>query len=127
MSELSFLLDLLLNDKLSKPVREKITARVKEVEGLLSAGIVYSPVNTVNHRGVQQLPPPKVINGAVQSPSTVAAMERQAAGLPSSLEEPAAVVVASVAAAQAIQSRNQALSAAISGKPEAGRTSPRKF
>ncbi len=131
MTELSFLLDLLLNDKLSKPVREKITARVKEVEELLIA----KPMMIPSMHTPQVLPPAKIVNGAMQSPSTIAALERQAAaGLPAPVGEIpgdrsniAAVVVASPAAAQALHSRQIAVSAAISGKPEAGRTSPRKF
>ena len=118
MSELSFLLDLLLNEKLSKSVKDKIAARVKEVEGNM---------NTIPVMRAQVLPQAKIINGAVQSPSTVAALERQAAGLPPAPE----TVVASPAAVQAIAQRNQAMNEAVnathnSGFPK-GRTSPRKW
>lgn len=111
MSELSFLIDLLLNEKLSKSVRTKIAERVKEVEVKFAAPPVFTMGPT--------LPPPKVINGALQAPSTVAAMERHAAEAPP--------VVASPVVANALMERERALAAATSGKPEAGRTSPRKF
>ena len=117
MSELSFLIDLLLNEKLTKSVKDKIAERIKFVE---------ENVNVTPIRAAQALPPPKVINGAVQSPSTVAAMERQLANPTAPPDQPP-VVVASPAAANAIASRNQALNASFSGKPEPGRTSPRKF
>lgn len=119
MTELSFLIDLLLNEKLSKSVKDKISVRVKEVEETIH---VAPPV-----RAQQSLPPPRVINGAVQSPSTVAAMERQADGY----APPINVVVASPAAAQAMMNRNAALNEAINSthnsKPPAGRTSPKKW
>jgi hypothetical protein len=130
VSELSFLLDLLLNEKLSKSVKEKLTARVKEIETTVAA----QPINTVNFRGVQNVPPERVINGAVQSPSTIAAMQRQAqmeAMGPGDAQEVSqhqeGQLIASPGAAAAIASRNQALAEAMSGKPAPGRTSPKKF
>ena len=138
MTELSFLIDLLVNEKLSKTVKEKVVARIKDVELLQTATPVLKSVP--NFIGYQQ----PIASG--QSPSTIAAMQRHAAQLPqeASVElspisqtnvhqvvaDPPAqqgVVVASLAAAQAIQSRDTAVAAALSGRPEKGRTSPRKF
>ena len=62
MTELSFLLDLLLNHKLPKPVRAAVTARIKDVEGRLSP--------TLERR-------PNPASGATQPPSTLAALARQ--------------------------------------------------
>ncbi len=119
MSEISFLLDLLLNEKLSKSVKQKITDRVKEIE----AAWAKLPL---------MAPPPRPIVGA-QSPSTIAALERQAAeGLlpPVPMPEvPAApgVVAVTPQTVAAVNSRTQAINQALSGKAEPGRTSPRKF
>lgn len=135
MTELSFLLDLLLTEKLSKPVKEKITVRVRDVEAN------FKPMHMQSHMQIHmqnnQLPP----QPGAQSPSTLALMQKHAAqGHPplpvgtaptlSIVPEPApqpGVTIASPQAAMAIQSREIALAAAISGKPEQGRKSPRKF
>lgn len=132
MTEMSFLLELLLNEKLSKTAKEKITARIKEVETMLNTTRITIPAGV---QIPQALPPAAIVNGAMQSPSTIAALQRQAAaGVPApdaqrigQHEEAPAVVIASPAAAQAIHSRQVAIGHAISGKPEQGRTSPRKF
>lgn len=134
--ELSFLLELLLNEKLSHSVREKITARVKEMEEVFAR----PPMQAVQHYPQmaipQNLPAPKIINGAMQSPSTVAALARQAAaGLVgpgdaqtvTQHDQPPTPIAVSPAAQQAIHARQIAISQGISGKPEPGRTSPRKF
>lgn len=130
MSELSFLLDLLLNEKLSKPVKEKITQRVKDVETLMTAQPIVGP----GYMGPKPVPipanlPPHI---AGQSPSTIAKfLEHQAQGLPpvTSIEPiiSHAVVAATPQAQAAVAKRDQAIATALSGKPEPGRTSPRKF
>lgn len=107
-TELSFLLGLLLGERLPKAVREKITARIKVVEELL----VKSPVVT---QQTFQIP----VQAQGQSPSTAAAMARHAAEAPP-------IVVSPVAQA-ALMNREQSLAEAMSGKPPPGRTSPRKF
>ena len=125
MTELSFLLDLLLNEKLTKPVKEKITARIKEIESN-PAPAATSPAS---HRGIPT--PGRVINGAVQSPSTAAALARQQAEEQGIAPETGGQLIASPAAAAAIASRQQAINEAINsthnGKTPPGRTSPRKF
>ncbi len=119
MSELSFLLDLLINEKLSKPVKVKILARVKEIEA--------KP--TVNHITpmIAQVPMPPVVHG--QSPSTIAAMARHAAeGATVNIAPPVGgPIITSPVVAIALNERNQHINQALSGKPEPGRTSPRKF
>lgn len=101
-TELSFLLDLLLNEKLSKTVKEKITERVREVEILMVARPLPSiqmPQGPMNfHPTAGNMPPPppgpqNVANGA--------------------------------AVQQALQERQRLLSQGE--KPEPGKTGPRKF
>lgn len=134
MTELSFLLDLLLNEKLSKSVKEKITARVKEIEVLVASSPTY--IRNFQAQQMHSMPPGQIVNGAPQSPSTIAAMQRQAVLQPTSPDTSQIdqsvppVIVASPAAAQAIANRNQAINEGINsvhGKGVPGRTSPRKF
>lgn len=134
MTELSFLLDLLLTEKLSKPVKEKVTARVREAE----ASLATYPMRQLHVSPVIPIQPQAP---GAQSPSTLALMQKHAAQghpplpvgalptlsiAPESAPQPG-VTIASPQAAMAIQSREIALAAAISGKPEQGRKSPRKF
>jgi hypothetical protein len=107
MSELSFLIDLLLNERLSGAVRAKIAERVKVVESqmITQKSIIPLPISPAQAQG--------------QSPSTIAAMARHA-------QEPAPIVN-SPAAQAALQNREIALAESMSGKPPPGRTSPRKF
>jgi hypothetical protein len=60
-TELDFLLDLFLDDEVSKPVKKKLQERIK---------IIQVPQF--------QRPPPPIANIAAQSPSTIAALERHA-------------------------------------------------
>ena len=78
-----------------------------------------------------------------QSPSTIAAMMRQQAEVPAPRPEeqaiidaqaqkppppsPVVVIAQTPAATAALADRQAAVAAQISGKPEKGRTSPRKF
>lgn len=114
MSELSFLIDLLLNQKLSKPVKELIAARIREIEA--------RPQPTVKHPGLG-VPIPAHLSQ--QSPSTIANLLKEDSG---TLPQPIAVTAQ---ASQALEQRNAAIRAARAGpfdaKPDPGRTSPRKF
>lgn len=131
MTELSWLVDLLVNFKLSKSVKDHVLSRIKEID---ARGSQFSPQNM--SRPESTLP----AHLQSQSPSTIANFLKnpQAGGTISGttiVVSPAATepivditaVVASPAAAQAMQSRQEALNAALSGKREPGRTSPRKF
>ncbi len=137
MTELSFLLDLLLNHKLPKPTREAVTARIKDVEARL----------TQSSQPLQRAPAPLQTLGNVpphlvgQSASTIAAMMRHEQNVPAPpldaptinmvSQQPSVAPVQQIAhtpAAQAAMAdRQAALAGAISGKPAPGRTSPRKF
>lgn len=126
MTELSWLLDLLLKHELDDKTKKHVAKRISAVEKMLSTTTVVKHIkpNTTN-----------VVNGAQQSPSTLAAMARHEQGIqilppiPSSaqVETQPGLVVASPAAAQAMQARQIAVNNSINGVTEKGRTSPRKF
>lgn len=123
MSELSFLLELLLNHKLPKPTKEAITTRIKEVEGRIS-----QPVQTSGFMTTSQARPPKT----AQSPSTQRILDEMAAegvliGAVTQQQDIPAQIAQTPAAAMALASRAEAIRIAVSGKEEKGRTSPRKF
>lgn len=119
MTELSFLLDLLLNHKLTKATQMAIKERISIVESQYSkAPSVAAPVRQ---------------NG--QAPSMQAAIhaleqERSSETPPLPVVPNGAInmtVASSPVAAEALRQRNQAIAQAISGREEPGRTSPRKF
>lgn len=109
MTELSFLLELLLTHKLAKGTKEAITNRIKEIEQCL-----------------RPPPPQQVIRPprTAQAPSTQRLLDEMAL-------EPQPVapdqVAQSPAAAMALAARQEAINIALSGKEEKGRSSPRKF
>lgn len=120
MTELTFLLDLLLNHKLPMATKVAVTERVREVEARLTAGSI---TQMVVPRG-SGIVPAHLSN---QAPSTIAAMMKHP-DLAVALEPTQPAVVAHTPAAQAaISARQESINLAISGKPEKGRTSPRKF
>lgn len=109
-SEIQFLLKILLEQKLNPAVKQLFLTRIGEVEtSIRSKGPVLSSYQ------------PVVSNG--QAASTQALLAKHGMETP----EVPGIVIASQAAAQAVQSRNQAIQQAVSGKAEPGRTSPRKF
>lgn len=125
MTELSFLIDLLLNYKLSKEVKVLIADRIRSIE----KPITTSPTQTSQFRaGETSGLPAHLLH---QAPSTIANFLKEQGQAPAPtapvapIETPAAVV--SPQAAQALASREQAINAALSGKLEPGRKSPRKF
>ena len=138
-TELSFLVDLLLNHKLQPVTRKAIAERLKEVEETLSRGYPPPPAAVEARRTMMTVPPvrPEL---AAQAASTRAILERNpdlipaaggqgAAQAPAVVTEqaPVAVIAQTPATAQALQHRQEVINQALSGKPEKGRTSPRKF
>jgi len=128
MSELSFLLELLLSHKLAKGTKEAITDRIKEVERRL----VQPQQPNVPMSGPQAVRPAR----SAQSPSTQRILDEMAAEgasliqpNPVSPESPGipAQIAQTPAAALALAARQEAINIAVSGKEERGRTSPRKF
>lgn len=109
MSELSFLLTLLLDHKLSTEVKGLIKERIKEIE--------FKP--QIN-QAAPVLAQKAILSG--QAPSTIANLMKE----PSAQANPEMIAV-TPAASQAMASRQEAIALAMSGKPEKGRQSPRKF
>ena len=101
-TELSFLLELLLEHKLTTATKKLIQERIKEVEANVNQGVKYLPqpqqVNrTVDSRGVQQ------------APSTLAIMEQHEQAV-----QP--VIAHTPAIANALQQRQQLIEQAKAGK-----------
>lgn len=132
MTELSFLLDLLLNHKLPKATKEAVAQRLKMM-ATTEVVIPKSGTGTFEYRGVNG---PTI--GPQQAPSTLAAMARHGDLVVAAPQEPpaepvpVAVVAQTAATIAALNARQTAIASAnsagpFSGKPEKGRTSPRKF
>ena len=125
MSELSWLLDLLLNHGLDDKTKKHVGKRIAFVEKKLSSPSLQTTVIPVPQARLA------VAHGAMQSPSTIAAMQRHAQSAPAenvnNAPEQPVIPAATVQAAQALESRRMAIAAGMTGKPEPGRTSPRKF
>lgn len=140
MTELSFLIDLLLNEKLSKPVKDKIAGRIREIEATprewtaQPAGMRPHPMNPAAipaHLAGQSAS--TIANFMKHNPTAVDVTPQPPAA---QIETPAdpneapaqpAAVVASPQAAHAMAARQAAINLAISGKPAPGEKGPRKF
>lgn len=123
MTELSFLLELLLNHKLPKVTREAVTLRIKEVEAMLSAkntGVSINPPAAAN------IPMPSHLSIATQAPSTLAAMARNGfQEVPKTI--PIEQIAQTPAAAAALASRQQAIQDSRAEKIDRTTGRPRKF
>jgi hypothetical protein len=107
MNELSFLIDLLINHKLPRAVKELIVERIK----ILDVPITKNPAPTrasIQHSRADLAPP-----GMPTVPQVATIPVEQIAQTPE--------------AAVAIASRNQALREAMSGKMPKGQERPRKW
>jgi hypothetical protein len=108
VTELSFLLSLLLDQKLNKAVKQLIKDRIKDIETAAPRPQARS-----------------IVQPTGQSPSTQRILDEMAA---EGKELPIPTHIAQTpATAAALAARQQAIAQAVSGKQEAGRTSPRKF
>ena len=112
-SELSWLIDLLLDEELTPPLKKHVTNRIREVEkGLMGASPAPKPMRIEP----RQIPSA----GAQQAPS----MQRIIEANP----DIAPPVPTTSAAANALSARQALIQRSIAtDKPEPGRTSPRKF
>lgn len=108
MTELTFLVELLLNHKLPKATKDLVAQRIREVE----EGLILRPS-----------PPPRVAPSpqAAQAPSTQAILDRNP-----DLVQPAAVGQTPAAVA-ALNSRQEAINASLNGKVDKAAGRPRKF
>lgn len=120
MTELSFLIDLLLNHKLPKATQTAIKERIQEVESQYAKPSMPFPARL------------SVIQG--QAPSMAAAIASMEAEKMGEVPLPVVPIVAinhqgatTPTAARALMDRNKKIVQAISGKEEPGQTSPRKF
>lgn len=126
MTELSFLLDLLLTHKLSPATKKVIVDRIKCVEANL-ARPVHQPPTLVS--------PMKSVAANAQAASTLAILEKHNLDPANPAEQPlhpltipaVPIVAQTPAAVAALNARQQAINIAASGREEKGRTSPRKF
>ncbi len=135
ISELSFLIELLLEHDLKPETKKALQLRIKDVEAGLRDWSI-SKVNTGNaimggaHTPVAHLCGTKP---AGQAASTLAAFARH--GLnpeapivpPPPAPEPVAVIAQTPAAQAAMASRNQAINESIAGKVNKDTGRPRKF
>ncbi len=132
MTELAFLLDLLLNHKLPLATKKAISERCKEVEQRLTPNNFVGGTVTYTPPPKNNLPPhlanqsPSTIAKLMQHPDLVAQMS-QAHVQPVVEPQQPAVIAQTPAAQAAINARQESINLAISGKAEKGRTSPRKF
>ena len=111
MSELSFLIELLLNHKIPKKTKDLIKDRISLIE---------------SHRPQSQAIRPQI---PLQAPSMQRSIEEMENG---AIHIPQPPIATSPGAAQALQKRQQlidqaARSGPFGGHPEPGRTSPKKF
>lgn len=121
MSELSWLLDLLFKHPLDEKLKKHVVKRIGIVEKQMNQGS-KAFVHTTGYMHVPQpINQTKIVNGAPQSASFIAAMEKhEAPQIPG-------IAAATQATAQAMASREAAIRMAETGKPMPGQTSPRKF
>lgn len=106
MTELQWLIKMLTQHKLPASLKDLFIERIGEVEALLSKPTTRYP---------------SAVNQPVQAPSTQKLLEEM------TMQTGQPIVAQTASAAAALEARAQAIKQAASGKPEPGRTSPRKF
>ena len=118
-TELSFLLDLLLNHPLQKGTKRAITARITEVEQSLPWSTQVSLSSPVS--------PPVITTPsiALQAPSTQAILLANPDLIPKATQPE--IIAKTPEAIKALESRQAAINAAITGTVEKGQTRPRRF
>lgn len=136
MTELSFLIDLLLNHELQKPTKDAIAVRIIEVEAQITCPAVARVLSSASQITATSLPYP---SGVRQVQSTLDAMARHGEightapiihpqQLPPEMPPiPVEHIAQTQAAAQAMNSRNQAIAESIAGKIDKVTGRPRKF
>lgn len=115
-TELSFLMDLFLNEEVPIVIKKQVADRIREVEEGLVAKPIMQPILPRI-----ELTPESQQFVAKQAPS----MQRIMAANPDLIPVPAVAVTP--AAAAALQQRAALINGAGNEKPEPGRKSPRKF
>lgn len=126
MTELSFLIELLLNHDLPKATKDLLAERIKEVEHNLTTMRIGSPA-------APQIIVSSGTNQPTQAASTLAAMARHGGlvpNLPAPQEiapEPVAVIAQTPQTAAAMNRRNEVIAEALSGKVDKTSGRPRKW
>lgn len=128
-TELTFLLELFLDEEVPSGTKKKLAERIKEVEeGFSKPATTYNMaprqafVPGLSEAQAAQVPNNPLV--AVQSPS----MQRLMASNPDLIPAvPVPPTPATPAAAEALKQRAAIMRNGMSEKPEPGRTSPRKF
>lgn len=109
MTELSFLIELLLNHELPKPTKDALAERIKEVEQTLIA-------RPMIQQQVISAPPNPVTNKFAQSPSTLALMAKHGE-LPPAVDPnnlpPVVAVAQNAVTIAALQERQAKISASL--------------
>jgi hypothetical protein len=125
MTELDFLLELILDDDMPKTLKPKIKDRIAVIQTPMSSAVVRQPQPVI--RSVQSMQTIEPTNTAQvgQSPSTMARLQELELPFPEPVTPK--VVAQSPQAVAAIQARQQAIAQQTSGIHEKGRTSPRKW
>jgi hypothetical protein len=120
MTEIQWLVDVMLHHKLPGPVKDKFIARIGEVETLLNQQpkVLVQRSSGVNIPGYQAPSTQKILDEMNQSLENINKHDNSS-GIPT--------IAQTQATANALHQRAEAIKIATSGKPEAGRTSPRKF
>ncbi len=118
MTELSFLIELLLNHKLPKVTKDLIALRVKEIEEFRQPQTATLHVRNAS-----------TSLAAPQAASTIQAFERHGMNLPIQSERTIKVedIAQTPMAAAAIASRQQAIAESLAGKVDKQTGRPRKF
>lgn len=130
MTELSFLIELLLEHELKADTKKAIAARIKDVESDISQNMIHKQPSV---SPVIQYPKGQTNNVGTQAPSTLALMAKhgdiEPAPVMPPIPEPMPVtqVAHTPAAAAAMNSRNAAISASIAGKVDKTTGRPKKW
>lgn len=127
MSELDFLLELILNHKLTKATKDLIQGRIRDIQlpfttKPIPTRVQEQPIHTTKHSQS-----PSTLAILARNPDLIPEGEEVSIPIPSTPPEPVKVIAQTRATAEAMQGRNSAISQALSGKPEQGRTTPRKW
>ena len=132
MSELSFLIELLLNHELPAATKHLVAERIKEVEGKLTAGAgTHGTTVQWKPEGSKQYTPTQIL--PQQAASTLALMAKHGdiQPMPAPPEMPPVEPVTQIAhtpqAAAAMNSRNAAIAASIAGKTDKVTGRPKKW
>lgn len=120
MTELSFLLELLMEHRLEKRTKIMLKNRIAEIQ----VQVTQNPYPHIQNRAIP-------INGSNQAPSMaqkIADFEAERGIVPPHAIVPQGTQQGmSPGGAQALLDRQKLINQAVSGKEEQGRTSPRKF